>query len=73
MACLGEGKLVLRPKSTEELSMILTYCNERRLAVCVQSGNTGLVGGSVPVFDEVIVSMKLMNGIIDFDSTSGKW
>ncbi len=32
------------------------YCNERNLAVCPQGGNTGLVGGSVPVFDEIILS-----------------
>lgn len=36
-----------------QLSQILKYCNSRRLAVVPQGGNTGLVGGSVPVFDEV--------------------
>ena len=28
-----------------------------------QGGNTGLVGGSVPVFDEVVISTTLMNNI----------
>lgn len=36
-----------------QVSHILKYCNSRRLAVVPQGGNTGLVGGSVPVFDEV--------------------
>lgn len=36
-----------------QVSQILKYCNSRRLAVVPQGGNTGLVGGSVPVFDEV--------------------
>lgn len=37
-----------------QVSQILKYCNYRLLAVVPQGGNTGLVGGSVPVFDEVI-------------------
>lgn len=47
------------------------YCNERNLAVCPQGGNTGLVGGSVPVFDEIILSTSLMNQVITFDNISG--
>ena len=35
-----------------------------------QGGNTGLVGGSVPVYDEVILSLKKMNKIIKFDPLS---
>lgn len=38
-----------------------------------QGGNTGLVGGSVPVFDEIILSTGLMNQIISFDHISGKF
>lgn len=37
-----------------QVSQILKYCNSRCLAVVPQGGNTGLVGGSVPVFDEVM-------------------
>ncbi|XP_044724342.1 FAD binding domain-containing protein [Hirsutella rhossiliensis] len=36
-----------------------------------QGGNTGLVGGSVPVFDEIVVSMARMNRIHSFDDASG--
>nr|XP_031839412.1 D-2-hydroxyglutarate dehydrogenase, mitochondrial [Nomia melanderi] len=67
----GKSNLVLKPKTTEEVSAILRYCNENRLAVCPQSGNTGLVGGSVPVFDEIVLSMKLMNKIIDTNELAG--
>ena len=49
--------MALRPKNTEEVSEILKYCNERKLAVVPQGGITGLVGGSVPSFDEVIVNL----------------
>lgn len=54
------------------MSRILRYCNNRKLAVCPQGGNTGLVGGSVPVFDEVILSTQLMNRIENIDELSGK-
>nr|CAD7452815.1 unnamed protein product [Timema tahoe] len=67
----GSSKIVLKPKTTEEVSQILRFCNSENLAVCPQGGNTGLVGGSVPVFDEVIVSTALMNNIISLDELSG--
>lgn len=63
--------MVLKPKSTEEVSQILSYCNERRLAVCPQGGNTGVVGGSVPVFDEIILNLGLLNKVISLDDISG--
>lgn len=66
--CKGSSKLALMPKTTLELSEILKYCFNRRLAVCPQGGNTGLVGGSVPVYDEVIVSTRLMNNVISLDT-----
>ncbi|KAG0286822.1 hypothetical protein BGZ98_004940, partial [Dissophora globulifera] len=67
----GQSKLVLKPSTTEQVSKILKYCNEHRLAVVPQGGNTGLVGGSVPVFDEIVISMANMNSVRSFDSVSG--
>ncbi|RZC53515.1 hypothetical protein C5167_012364 [Papaver somniferum] len=67
----GSSKLLLQPRSSDEVSRILKYCNSRRLAVVPQGGNTGLVGGSVPVFDEVIINLGSMNTIISFDEVSG--
>lgn len=62
---------MLKPKTTEEVSAIMRYCNQRLLAVCPQGGNTGLVGGSVPVFDEIVLSTQLMNQIENIDELSG--
>lgn len=67
----GQSQVVLKPKTTEQVSQILKYCNDKTLAVVPQSGNTGLVGGSTPVFDEVILSMTSMNQILSFDKVSG--
>ncbi|KAJ2974675.1 hypothetical protein NQ176_g5931 [Zarea fungicola] len=67
----GQARLVVKPKSTEEVSKILKYCNDNLLAVVPQGGNTGLVGGSVPVFDEIVISLARMNQIESFDEVSG--
>lgn len=37
----------------------------------MQSGNTSLVAGSVPLQNEIIISMKKMNKILDFDDVTG--
>ncbi|KAG7232134.1 hypothetical protein CRUP_027760, partial [Coryphaenoides rupestris] len=67
----GHGELLLRPQTTAQVSEILRYCNGRNLAVTPQGGNTGLVGGSVPVHDEIILSTALMNHVLRFDRVSG--
>ncbi|KAL4819829.1 hypothetical protein BDW67DRAFT_173103 [Aspergillus spinulosporus] len=67
----GHTKLVLKPQSKEEVSKVLKYCNEKKLAVVPQGGNTGLVGGSVPVFDEIVINTSRMNKIRSFDEASG--
>jgi FAD/FMN-containing dehydrogenase len=67
----GQSRLVVKPGSTEEVGRVLRYCNDNMLAVVPQGGNSGLVGGSVPVFDEIVVSMGRMNRIRAFDDVSG--
>lgn len=67
----GQTRLVLKPESTEQVSKILKYCNDNMLPVNPQGGNTGLVGGSVPVFDEIVVNLGRMNKIHSFDDVSG--
>lgn len=67
----GDSPLLLKPKSTDEVSKILAYCYKERIAVVPQGGNTGLVGGSTPVYDEVILSTEGMKEIRSFDEVSG--
>ena len=61
----GQSKVVVKPKTTQEVCDLVKYCHEQEppIAISVQGGNTGLVGGSVPVFDELILSTTLMNQI----------
>ncbi|KAI6226124.1 FAD-binding PCMH-type domain-containing protein [Aphelenchoides fujianensis] len=67
----GQSKCVLTPESAEHVSAILRHCYARRLAVVPQSGNTGLVGGSVPVFDEIVLSMRKLNKHFKLHPSSG--
>ena len=66
----GNSRLLLCPQNTQQVSDILKYCNQQRLAVVPQGGNTGLVGGSVPLFDEIILNLRNMNRIEKFDPVS---
>ncbi|KAK9832300.1 hypothetical protein WJX74_005680 [Apatococcus lobatus] len=68
---VGQSQVILRPSSTQELSKVMAHCNDRKLAVVPQAGNTGLAGGSVPIFDEVILQTAQMNRIHSFDEVSG--
>lgn len=67
----GRSKLVLKPKTTAEVSEILKHCYSRKLAVVPQGGNTGLVGSGVPANDEVILSLANMSNVRSFDPMTG--
>jgi FAD/FMN-containing dehydrogenase len=68
---IGQSNLVCLPESTHQVAKILSYCNENSISVVPQGGNTGLVGGGVPIQHEIILSTKLMDNITSFDSVSG--
>ena len=67
----GQGRVVLRPKTVEQVSELMKYCYKHSIAVVPQGGNTGLVGGSVPLFNEVVLSVQSLNNIRDFNPASG--
>ncbi|KAF5374929.1 hypothetical protein D9758_000131 [Tetrapyrgos nigripes] len=67
----GKSTTVLKPKSTEEVSEIVRWCYDKRIPIVPQGGNTGLVGGSVPLEDEVILSLANMSKVRSFDPVSG--
>eukprot|EP01059_Diplonema_ambulator_P008093 TRINITY_DN17607_c0_g1_i1.p1 TRINITY_DN17607_c0_g1~~TRINITY_DN17607_c0_g1_i1.p1 ORF type:complete len:488 (+),score=186.13 TRINITY_DN17607_c0_g1_i1:37-1464(+) len=66
----GECPAVVRPGSAEEVSEVLKYCNEHEIPVVPQAGNTGLVGGSVPIGGEVVLSVERLNTIGAVDPLS---
>ncbi len=68
----GEAALVVRPASTAELASVVAVCAEEQAAIVVQGGNTGLVGGGVPVGGEVVVSTARISWVGEVDTASGQ-
>ncbi len=54
----AEPTIVIRPADTGEVASVVQICSSRGVAVCPQGGNTGLVGGSVPMDGGVVVSTR---------------
>ena len=67
----GRATTVLKPRTTQQVSEILKWCNEKNIPVVPQGGNTGLVGGSIPLNDEVVISLANMSQVRSFDPISG--
>lgn len=67
---VGATPLVVRPRSTEEVSAVLAACAELGVPLVPQGGNTGMVGGGVPRDGEVVVSTERLAAIEDFDESA---
>ncbi len=57
----GHTPAVLRPRDTAEVSALLALCADAGVAVVPQGGNTGLVGGGVPLHGEVVLSLARLD------------
>jgi FAD/FMN-containing dehydrogenase len=60
----GYSSIVVRPQTTEEVYKVVQYCQENKLGIVPQGGNTGLCGGSVSLStQEIVLSLEKMNQI----------
>ncbi len=61
----GVTPMVLRPGSTEDVSAIMKYAYANDIKIVPQGGNTGLVGGQIPLEtgDEIVLSLGRMNKV----------
>lgn len=59
----GRTPLMLKPDNADAIAAILAICDETRTAVVPQGGNTGLVGGQIPVCGEVLLSLERMKRV----------
>jgi D-lactate dehydrogenase (cytochrome) len=66
----GHTPVVLRPANTAEVSAIAKLANETGTPIVPQGGNTGLVGGQIPLHDEVVLSLNRLDRIREIDPTS---
>ncbi|MDH4980864.1 FAD-binding oxidoreductase [Hyphomicrobium sp. D-2] len=73
----GAAALVLRPKSTAEVSALLSIANGAGIGVVPQGGNTGLVGGQIPKRlgdddrPQVVLSLSRLNRVRCIDADGG--
>ncbi|MEN2975064.1 MAG: FAD-linked oxidase C-terminal domain-containing protein [Candidatus Caldarchaeales archaeon] len=56
-------EIVLWPETSEQISSILKYSNERIIPVYLRSGGTGLTG-TVPIYGGVLINLVKMNKIV---------
>ncbi|WP_417685249.1 FAD-binding oxidoreductase [Roseibium sp.] len=61
----GVTPMVLRPGSTGEVSAVMKYAYDNDIKIIPQGGNTGLVGGQIPLEtgDEIVLSLGRMNKV----------
>lgn len=57
----GATPLVIRPGDTADTAAVMSALAAARVPVVPQGGNTGLVGGSVPLAGEAVLSMRRLN------------
>src|ERR1700741_2371642 len=66
----GHTPLVLRPASVGEVAAIVKLASDTGTAIVPQGGNTGLVGGQIPLHNEIVLSLNRMDRIREVDPTS---
>ncbi|HML03896.1 MAG TPA: FAD-binding protein, partial [Candidatus Bathyarchaeia archaeon] len=52
--------VLVKPANTDELSKLMRYADVNMLSVFIRGGGTGLVGGSIPTENGIIVSLERM-------------
>lgn len=62
-----EALAIVRPKTTDEVSAILSLCNRRGQKVVAHGGLTGLVEGAITQPSDLILSLERMNEIEGID------
>lgn len=68
----GATSAVVRPASTVEVAAVVAICRHHGVALVPQGGNTGLVGGSVPLGGELVLSLGRLSGIADLNGRTGQ-
>ena len=59
----GLTPAVVRPGTVDELVAVMQICHRAGKAVVVQGGNTGMVGGGVPLQSEVVLSVARLGNV----------
>jgi len=60
-------EVVVKPKSTQEVSEILILANENRIPVTPRGQGTGLCDGAVPICGGIVLTLENINRILEID------
>jgi D-lactate dehydrogenase (cytochrome) len=65
----GRALTVALPRSVDQISRLLAYCNDKRIGVVPHGGNTSYCGGATPdeSGEQIVLSLKRLNQIRDVD------
>jgi FAD/FMN-containing dehydrogenase len=63
----GETPFLALPKTTQEVAAVVGVCFESGTPITTQGGNTGLVGGQIPM-GEILLSTERLNRVRDVDA-----
>jgi len=66
----GHTPAVLRPSSVDQVAAILKLAGDTATPIVPQGGNTGLVGGQIPLQNEIVLSLNRLDRIREVDPTS---
>ncbi|MGH3430107.1 MAG: FAD-binding oxidoreductase, partial [Mycobacteriales bacterium] len=69
---VGQAAAVLRPRSTDEVARLLMLLSAEEIPVIPQGGNTGQVGGGVPLHGEVVLSLTGLDNLGPVDPESAQ-
>jgi FAD/FMN-containing dehydrogenase len=64
---VGATPALVRPGSADEVAGVLEVCRRHAIAIVPQGGNTGLVGGSVALAGEVVLSLTRLDTVGEVD------
>lgn len=62
--------IVIRPRTTAEVSAILKICHQHSIPVTPRGAGTGLSGGALPHLGGVLLSTDRMNSILQIDENN---
>jgi FAD/FMN-containing dehydrogenase len=68
----GHTPAVVRPGATGEVAAVVAWCRANGVAIVPQGGNTGLVGGSVPLLGEIVLSLSRLASVGEVDTVAGQ-
>ncbi len=60
-------EVVVKVENTEEISKVLRLANEHLIPVTPRGAGSGVVGGAVPIYGGIVLSLEKMNQILEID------